>query len=484
MDQALSLLNVSRLWDAVVRPVSASPARIKNIVNPTITLKLNGVRTLLVLEGQTATSMQATGEDRRRIDFEPVLESALPCTVIDCEEREGKLFALDALIVAGQDVRAFPLEMRLQALEQVKPKNMTSKPYQFFPSTCHGQTATAEFVHNAVKAMERCKSSADGLIILDAADPYWTPPLKFKPVLTCDFVIESSKLSDDYVLLVSARGGELSPWQEMSGRVARIALPLGLRRKLTTEMGARPVSRRDNIVVECVRVVEQECFRAVALRTDRSRPNKAFVVVENVQLQEAGCHSTQWLTTAVPAVNPISRFWSYVQVCWRFLVLTSGCEHIWISAENCCVLSPALSDSSQGYSSGGRTALLSFLNLGEYHQNPERMTTLCGANDAISAIGGLVFQPKVGEHDLYRCTDDGEYFRLQFASSESVHFGVRVSLNDMEVRAARMGFTHKEVKLPVTLDSLGIACSQVTGLVEGLYAFLWIFKDSAHTEEP
>lgn len=100
------------------------------------------------------------------------------------------------------------------------------------------------------------------------------------------------------------------------------------------------------------------------------------------------------------------------------------------------------------------------------------------ADESISVIGALVFQPAAGTHDLYCCTDKKERFQLQFASSEIVHIGVRVPLEGMDARAAVLGYTHQEVLLPAAADSLGVTSPQVAGLAQGLYAFLW--QKSAH----
>jgi len=469
---ACQLLGVSRLWNALVRPASASPVRIQSLASPAITLKLDGVRTALVMGGRVAVSTRAT--QAAVVEKLVVPVGAEPLTVLDCEERGGKLYALDALAVAGVDVRGQPLEARLAALRGALPEGVTAKPYQVLVSGATGRAEPEALVRQAAEAMTLHSDSADGLVLLDAADPYWVSPLKFKPTLTCDFVLESSRGSDDYILLLgTGPRGQLEPWRERGGSVSRVQLPLRLARQLALRLGARAVSRRDAVIAECVRS-EQGRFKVHALRPDRTRPNRASVVAENVHLQEAGCHRARWLVMSVPSAEPVRRFWRYVEVCWRHLVAVSDAAHVEVSTKGGCACVPAELVENIRYCWPGRqagSAFLSFMNL-ETHGSPEALVAAAPTN--VRTVGALVFQPAAGRgRDLYHCEDrDDGSFRL-LVGSPAAHNGRRLPLGGLEARAALQGFSNRIFEFPLPSEGLGVAGPSASGLVRGLSGFVW-----------
>jgi hypothetical protein len=473
--ESRQLLAVPRLWNALVRPVTASPVRIQTLASPAVTLKLDGVRVLLLLGTAGASTLRAADAAAAAADFE-VPAAAEPLTIVDCEERGGKLYALDALAVAGRDVRMCPLDERLGRVSAALPAGVAMKPYEYLGSGTVGRPSVETLVRGSTEAMSRHSDCSDGLILLDVADPYWVSPLKFKPVLTCDFLLESSRGSDDYVLLVGGGGGTVAPWRER-GAVVRVSLPLRLTRELQQRLGARPVTRADAVVVECVRS-EQGRFRVCALRPDRVRPNRGKVVAENVRIQEGGCNRPRWLSAAVPEASPPRRFWRYVEACWRALVVTAGCSHVDVSLRGGCACAPSDLASLHGLlpSTQRGRALLSFLNLAETHGSPETLAS--AAPEGIQAVGALLLQPKPGYgRDLYHCTTvpQGELgsYALQIAS-RVVHQGRRLGLSGLEARAALLGFAHVPVELPAPSDALGVGGNEASGLLEGLSAFLWV----------
>jgi hypothetical protein len=472
------LLRVPRLWNALARPVPASPSRIQALESPAVTLKLDGVRVLLLLGTGAASTLRAANQTAVVAVGLAAPPEAEPLTAVDCEERGGKLYALDALVVAGRDVRALPLEARLQRLAGALPVGVNIKPYEFLRTAVAGRSAVEALISKATDELERHANSADGLILVDAADPYWVPPLKFKLRLTCDFLLESSRGSDNYVLLVGSGGGGVTPWRER-GSVARVSLPLKLTRQLQERLGARAVSRADAVVAECLRG-EQGRFRVCALRPDRLRPNRAGVVVENVRLQEAGCHRPRWLASAVPEASPSRRFWRYVEACWRVLVVgaveATRCSHVEVSLRDGCACAPSglasLCDLTLGTSDG--TALLSFLNLAEAHGSPEALAAV--AAEEVRAVGALVLQPLQGYiRGLYHCEpaeEEGGY--VLHIASRVAHRGKRLGLAGLEARAALLGFAQVPVHLPAPTDGLGVAGAAAAGLVDGLSAYLWV----------
>ena len=511
VEAAAALLGVNPLWHALVRPVSASSVRLQAIASPAVTLKINGVRLILVIsEHEEAIVVRMSGEESRRSEIGPAPPGAIPLTVVDCEERAGKLHALDVLVVAGRDVRFLPLEARLEALSLATPEGLSLKPYDYLPRECApGREAPEALMRRALSAMKAHKSLADGLIILDAADPYWIPPLKFKPVLTCDFILESARHSDDYVILVVTGRGDLVVWREYDsggGMLARVQLPLKLTRELASQIGGnRPVNRNEAVVVECVRVSDRSAnngssFRVVALRPDRTRPNRAAVVLENVQLQAAGCNLPKWLMMTVPPADPAARFWRYVQACWRALIVATGCKvnNVRVSAEGCCKCAPFdpypvhhfQVDTTTDYDDysycpppPSTVAFLSFLNLGEKHGTPERLVFDAikeEANHICVVVGALILQPQPGfGRNLYHCENiiDNNHFRLQVGSTAVHDTGVRVQVNDnngMEARAALLGFKQQVFKFPPISNGLGVTSRTAGPLVAGLSAFLWV----------
>jgi hypothetical protein len=468
------------VWSSLVRPVPASPARIKDFICPVVSLKLDGVRVALVLNSSEVFEVRAKSFASLKNFEHPLTSSRV--TVLDCEQRGDTFYVLDTLVAEGRDLRSLPLEERINCDDL--PAELQKKPYR----GADGQQSAKEAVRRALTALGAAGRCADGLIILDASEPYWTPPLKFKPCLTSDFLIEKSKNSDDYVIFTSSGGNRSVPWRESEyGPVVKVTLPLFVARHLKAQ-----ITRQDKIIVECTRS-EAGKFRVCALRRDRLRPNKTAVVTENVELQAAGCNRADWLLSTLPCRDRVKQFWNYVEICWRALVLQvyGGCSCIIDLREGSSACAPAgiglqvygehgipavvsgITSCKQrrgvqaasGNLRGEKLALLLCLNLDKIG-NLDSLSKLCSDLGA-EIVAGLILQPSSGSsQDLYRCTSsrDGS-FRLQMGTF--VESTTYVDLSKMP-----SDFCAAEVRLPRPTEAMGVG-SDAKGLLSGLHAFAW-----------
>jgi hypothetical protein len=465
---------------ALVRPVPLTAARAKCLTSPVVTMKLDGTRVALILNSTEVLEVRAARVTVALDRFKGKSTSD-PVTVLDCEECAGSYFLLDALVVGGVDVRSMPLESRLEAGRIEAPDGISIKPY--LGVGIKGSQATLK---NAVKLLHE-KGGSDGLIFLNASDPYWIPPLKYKPVITTDFLIESSVWVQDEYILFTTNWGRPLPWREANGNVCSITLPLVVARHLIS----KNISRRDAVIVECTRS-DAGVFKARSLRRDRLRPNRREVVYENVQLQKEGCNQTSWLFAVIPKRDPVECFWRFVVVCYRALVIQAGVQgmHVFEMREGASRCSPVglglhifkeqgayasvtgvpYTHLQGSYFSSGKLTegeiLFLFLNV-EKMGSIEAVARLC-IKLGVSKVAGIVLQPRGGSsRGLYRCTPGPlETYSLQIGSPE-VEVTTRI-----DISMPPLGFSSLQVRLPNATDAMGVG-SEAAGLLSGLGAFLW-----------
>lgn len=304
---AAALLGVDDLWRAVVKPATATPARVVALRGHKVaaTVKLNGVRALALFSGGAAIKFSAAA-GATRLEQPTAAAYTQSCaellSVIDCEEKDGKLYGLDVLVHAGQDVRSLGLRERLEKLKAFvtaatpdRRSALCVKPYRFIEKESDADLAL-EDVRRAGAGDE-----ADGLIVVAETEPYWSPPLKFKFAHTCDLLVSIAWTPSGalyYRGLVVGPKRALVPWHERaapSGRPGEIVIPCPELEKEVDD----GLARSEHVVVECARDSTRKCFVALALRPDRVRPNRAWIVAENVRVQDAGLATEEWIRTCL-----------------------------------------------------------------------------------------------------------------------------------------------------------------------------------------
>ena len=201
--EVCEILRVSSALGALVRPITASPPRMRSLVACALTLKIDGTRTLLLVSDHRVEAI-VHGETHVIVDGEFV-PGRHAVSVIDCELHQTKsIYAFDMLVFDGRDVRHRTLVERLHLMSCRLPPSVTPKPYKFASSTEDAKVC-------ALSLLEQKTDDHDGIIVLNTTDPYWLPPLKWKEHITCDFLLETAANRDGFVLLTdthpATRGG-------------------------------------------------------------------------------------------------------------------------------------------------------------------------------------------------------------------------------------------------------------------------------------
>jgi hypothetical protein len=189
-------LGARSVLSSLVRPLPACPTKMKSLVSCALTLKVDGVRMALLLSPARAEAHFAA--ETRVLRDGPFLPASESLCVIDCEYHSPSdtIFALDLLLYDGRDVRQRTLSERLALMVNRLPSNARAKPYRF-ASSCEDARVCAQAL------FEEKGKECDGLVVLNTTDPYDVAPLKYKDLVTCDFVLESATSGDPgtFVLL-------------------------------------------------------------------------------------------------------------------------------------------------------------------------------------------------------------------------------------------------------------------------------------------
>jgi hypothetical protein len=279
VDDRLTEVIGDKVERALVRPVSLTPDRLLQLAQPVATLKLDGVRVACAVTPEVGVEYRLCGRVTP-MDLVGTSDSG-PVTLFDCERREGRVFIFDVLVAAGADVRHLSLAERLAAGNGKAPEEFQWKPYML---TTEG-SCCSEVVQRALQ-LSAASGTSDGVILLDADAPYWTQPLKFKEVLTSDFVLERHQ--GHFRLLTEKKRGILVPWRFPGGRVATVRSVAALSAESTAGIS-------DGVVIECQLSPNGSEFEVKCLRPDRVRANNYHVVNENVWLQTSGFTNPRWL---------------------------------------------------------------------------------------------------------------------------------------------------------------------------------------------
>jgi hypothetical protein len=300
------------LWSAAARAESVTTERLRSLSFAAMTPKLDGSRALVIYAKDEVP--QALRSGRRAATRLPrhTPWSRGGLVVLDAEEDgAGRFHVFDALAVDDVDVRPLPLHMRLDRLVRFGlPSDHMMKPYVYSSGASDAPTVAAQL-------LAELRSSHDGLIILDPCGSYESAtPYKYKPRITCDFVVEAAQgalrlLYGTAETLEVLREGD----KEVLLRPPHETLcALGLERR-------RP-AREHGVVVECAR--EDGHWNLLRRRPDRRMPNSEIVVRENMALERAGCHLPAWLLGALPAWSSEQALHAHLQLCRRAVAFAAG----------------------------------------------------------------------------------------------------------------------------------------------------------------
>lgn len=320
--EAANLLGVggpSSLWHMLTRPEPLSPARLRALCCLAITLKLDGRRAaLLFADCPRGEILEVTSTGIRRLR-QGGTSTGGEFSLLDCEHFGETYHVFDALIVAGQDIRHLPLYERVQlasktigtcpALTNTQIR-VVAKPYLFLGSEFQTPRKLAEH------ALQQMGPHTDGLILLNAADPYWVPPLKFKQSITTDFLLQEAKNGDGFVFLSKSARRTYEILRDKTGAIVRI--------RTAPKAVAEAFSKqhyRNGVVVECAHT-RTGGARVKRLRTDRQEPNRTQIARENAELQDLGCHRRSWLLKAMSSpLDAIACHWKYCEALFRSLTV-------------------------------------------------------------------------------------------------------------------------------------------------------------------
>lgn len=303
-EEACSLLGVASVWHALTRPVPISPSRVSSLAAVVATPKLDGRRAALVLRRDEV--IEITSDGTRVLNWQIPFADLM---VLDAECYEATYHVFDVLVFAGRDVRHLTLFQRVCIIDKLDfPTMMRPKPYLFLSDALSTPTDIVE------AAWRQCsKSITDGLILQNATDPYWAPPLKFKESLTSDLVLQKARSGSGFVFLAKDIKKQLRVVKDKRG------LPLRVQ-NLTHKVALALAQQPKGIVVECLRYVKDGGVRIKRLRPDRSEPNRLAVVEENVKLQDLGCNRRVWLTKTLRSLNSSKRCVdNYEEALWRIV---------------------------------------------------------------------------------------------------------------------------------------------------------------------
>ena len=295
-----------RIWGALTRVVALTPETLAERPVHAGTLKLDGKRVALVRRGGVTSRVDALG----RLSFDEAAAGGLDF-VLDAEEHGGVFWVFDALLVAGQDLRALALADRLVALEEEHRAGR-------LPGALGGLPLKLK-VYRSLRSpgaldvlLSEAADSCDGLIFCDVTAPYEIPAFKYKPCLTLDFSLESGSASSppgSYRLLTQVAG--VAKVFRVDGRAQEIHLDASDRVRL----GLPPSGVLDRSVGFIVQFELPRSlggrqgrgtggrgggffWKAVRRRFDRRHPNCLRTVLDTLALHRRGLDSPDFLRRA------------------------------------------------------------------------------------------------------------------------------------------------------------------------------------------
>lgn len=312
-------VRVDTLWQSLVRPEPISPARLRTICCLAVTLKLDGRRAALMFVDQRDSGIIELTSGGIRCIESGTTDGRV--TMLDCELYGEVYHVFDVLAVLGEDVRYLSLYERARLAASAvnsspalhgRSLRVLAKPYAFL--SCDHPTPR----HLIEDGLKQRGPHTDGLILVNAIDPYWVPPLKFKENITTDFLLQRAKHGIGFVFLskkttAPSSFGAFQPLRDKRGTVVRLLTPP---KAVATALAKKP----NGVIVECARTATGGA-RFKRLRLDRLAPNRTSVADENAELHDAGCHRRSWLLKSFSSpVDGVVCFWKYCETLWRFVV--------------------------------------------------------------------------------------------------------------------------------------------------------------------
>ena len=191
MDPAL-LSTIQRLLIEAPKPIPATKKRLAEIPDPYVTLKLDGVRTLLVCSGGAVHACTLRGVERMSSTVDGVSSVASRITILDSERIGDHFYVFDALFVNGVDVRHLPTLARLRETKGALPKCAILKRLYWGPNPSIMETVCRLMRSHPRLADGSRMESIEGFIFGSLAAPYRQDHLKFKFEVTCDFQVKSA----------------------------------------------------------------------------------------------------------------------------------------------------------------------------------------------------------------------------------------------------------------------------------------------------
>jgi len=272
---------IQALLDSLPKPRPATAQRLDELLDPCVTVKLDGVRTLLVRCARGLLARALRSQDV--IDTTPGEFSAY-----DTERIGPHFYVFDVLFVNGVDVRHLPLRARLREANCTLPGCASLKRFYWGPEPSLSSTVQ-RLVCSRPKLADGSRVEAlEGFIFGSLSAPYDWAPLKFKFGVTCDFLVSSPKAcapDTARTLLLNVQRAQMLEEFRGYGDAPR-TITVSAAEAAALELPNDAIEVRDCIVLELKLVVGS--WLVVRRRKDRQRPNTARTVIENLQLQCAG----------------------------------------------------------------------------------------------------------------------------------------------------------------------------------------------------
>jgi len=290
-DAAAAVRDLASRFPPPSRPITATKANLASLRLPCVTVKLDGVRVvLLVAGGHLFCKRHLTARDRvfvAAVNVGPGLE-----TILDAELIDDHYYVFDALCVGGEDVTQLPILERLRLASKLP-----------LPPTVVFKTFLCGFADGLASRLKRMETATfrladgrrlrqlEGFIFCDFAAPYQHAPLKFKNVITFDFALSKKRRRANredgvfYDLLTASSDGSLVRL-DASERFPSISSSLFVTKSEEEEHELRETDTHV-VVVECALSAKGR-WSLLRRRKDRNWPNSERVIATNLEALRAG----------------------------------------------------------------------------------------------------------------------------------------------------------------------------------------------------
>lgn len=307
MEDTELLQLVSALVATLPKPRGATAGRLQRLLDPCVTIKLDGTRALLVWDGRNYWSHTVLGAERLQVETKLDRSDWFSAfSALDAELIDSHFYVFDALFVKGVDVRHLPLMNRLREARAYLPPCASMKRYYY---------GSAPSLIETVKKLERSKpkmadgnrlDSIEGFILGSLNAPYEWAPLKFKYSVTYDFVVASTDAPAGEAAgarrlwLYAQKDQQLTRFEGREGAPGSVLLKVSELERLGLPSSGI-VEVEQGIVLE-LKLVEFQ-WKLVRMRKDRQRPNSFRTIEENLELQRGGKCTTDFLLEHLHALH-------------------------------------------------------------------------------------------------------------------------------------------------------------------------------------